>query len=119
MSGSILVAEDDQAIREALQGILETEGYAVEVARNGREALERLHTGPLPALLIVDLVMPVLNGWDLCAALGREPALAALPVLVVSARKDGDGPFPLPGAHFLPKPIPFDHLLAEVERHCR
>jgi CheY-like chemotaxis protein len=116
---TILVVEDDSAIREALRGILQGEGYAVETASNGHEALERLRHEPPPGLLIVDLVMPVLNGWDLCLALSRDPRLAALPVVVVSARNDLHRPLPLGQARVLRKPIHFDSLLEEIERHCR
>jgi two-component system response regulator CpxR len=117
--GPILVVEDDRAIREALRNILQIEGYEVEVAVNGREALDRLHAGPPPAMLIVDLYMPVLGGWELCRELGREPQLSALPVVIVSASDDVRGPLPLPQARLLPKPIRFELLLAEVERACR
>jgi CheY-like chemotaxis protein len=126
-TGRILVVEDDRAIRDALRSILEAEGYQVAVAGNGKEALDALERAAaahsLPHLLIVDLVMPVLNGWDLCAELARRPALAALPVVIVSATSDFDGA-PLPSAFALPrvdvlaKPIRFEKLLAAVERHC-
>jgi CheY-like chemotaxis protein len=117
--GPILVVEDDRAIREALRNILQIEGYEVEVAVNGREALDRLLAGPAPAMLIVDLYMPVLSGWELCRELGREPRLAHLPVVIISASDEVPGPLPLPQVCRLPKPIRFDRLLAEVERVCR
>jgi two-component system, chemotaxis family, chemotaxis protein CheY len=115
--GPILVVEDDRAIRETITDILQCEGYAVEAASNGLLALERLRAGSQPALLIVDLLMPVLGGWDLCRALGREPRWAGLPVVIVSADAIAR-PLPLPQAQVLAKPIRFDRLLAEVERVC-
>jgi DNA-binding response OmpR family regulator len=117
----ILVVDDDNAIRETLRAILEEEGYAVGVAANGREALERLQVArTLPALCIVDLVMPVLNGWELCAALAANPTLARVPVLLISANSHLDERPPgLETVHLMPKPISFDRLLAHVERYCR
>jgi CheY-like chemotaxis protein len=117
--GPLLVVEDDRAIREALRGILQTEGYQVEVASNGREALDRLEGGLRPALLILDLLMPVLDGRELCFELSLQPELADLPVVVISASDQLRVPLPLPQARLLPKPIHFDHLLAEIERVCR
>jgi CheY-like chemotaxis protein len=115
----ILVVDDDAAVRESLGRALRLEGYEVELASDGRQALDRLGTEPLPAVLIVDLVMPLLSGWDLCAQMSRRPALARLPVLVLSASPTLEAPLPLPQALVLGKPIRFGRLLAELERHCR
>ena len=113
--GPILVVEDDRAIRETLTDILTSEGYAVEAASNGLVALQRMRAVPAPALLIVDLVMPVLGGLELCRALGRDPRWTALPVVIVSA-DEVPRPLPLPQTQVLAKPIRFDQLLAAVER---
>jgi two-component system phosphate regulon response regulator PhoB len=119
--GRILVVDDDNAIRETLRAILEDEGYAVTVAANGREALLRLQESAVPPdLCIVDMVMPVLNGWELCAELARRPALARMPVLLVSANSKADGPeVGLDTVQVMRKPIDFDRLLEHVERYCR
>jgi DNA-binding response OmpR family regulator len=118
--GGILVVEDDTAIRETLRAILEEEGYPVAVARHGREALDQLAAGPLPHLCIIDLVMPVLNGWELCEELARRPTLVGLPVLLVSANSHLDERPPgLETVQVMRKPIDFARLLAHVERHCR
>lgn len=119
-AGGILIVEDDTAIRETLRAILEEEGYPVRVARHGGEALALLEAGPLPALCIVDLVMPVLDGWGLCAELARRPALVRLPVLLVSANSDLDERLVgLETVHVMRKPIAFDRLLHYVELYCR
>lgn len=119
-AGGILVVDDDTAIRETLRAILEDEGYQVSVARNGQEALDQLEVGPPPGLCIVDLVMPVLNGWELCAELARRPALARVPVLLVSANAELDrSAVGLETVHLMKKPISFDRLLELVERYCR
>lgn len=119
---SILVVDDDNAIRETLRAILHDEGYTVAVAANGREALEQLEAAPAPpALCIVDLVMPVLNGWELCAALAERPTLSRVPVLLISANShiDEHHPVGLETVHVMQKPIRFDRLLEYVERYCR
>jgi CheY-like chemotaxis protein len=116
----ILVVDDDNAIRETLRAILEEEGYLVTAAVNGKEALDRLEGTAPPALCIVDLVMPVLNGWELCAQMARRPQLARVPVLLVSASSTLEGaPLGLETVHVMHKPISFDKLLAHVERYCR
>jgi CheY-like chemotaxis protein len=119
-AGGLLVVDDDTAIRETLRAILEDEGYAVAVACNGREALDLLQAGPLPGLCIIDLVMPVLNGWELCEELARRPALQRVPILLVSANSELDHrPAGLETVHVMRKPIAFDRLLEHVARHCR
>jgi CheY-like chemotaxis protein len=117
--GAILVVEDDNAIRETLRAILKDEGYPVAVAANGREALEHLEREGPPALCIVDLVMPVMNGWELCAELALRPHLARVPVLLVSANSHLQAPpVGLETVHLMQKPIDFDRLLEYVEQYC-
>lgn len=116
----ILIVEDDNSIRETLRAILEDEGYAVAVAANGREALDRLEERDAPpSLCIVDLVMPVLDGWELCSELARRPELQRVPVLLVSANSHLDGaPIGLETVHLMRKPLSFERLLDYVERYC-
>jgi CheY-like chemotaxis protein len=119
VGGGILVVDDDNAIRETLRAILQDEGYRVAVAGNGQEALEVLETIGPPDLCIVDLVMPVMNGWELCAELAARPELAGVPVLLISANSHVDTPPPgLDSVQVMQKPISFDRLLEHVERHC-
>ena len=80
----ILIVEDDFDIREALTQILEEEGYAVREAANGREALD-VAARELPSLILLDLMMPVMNGWQFRAEQIKDPRLAPVPVLVISA----------------------------------
>ncbi|HXU79983.1 MAG TPA: response regulator [Polyangia bacterium] len=116
----ILVVDDDHAIRETLRAILKDEGYEVVAARDGRQALDQLETMAPPGLCIVDLVMPVMNGWELCAELALRPSLARVPVLLVSANSHLDAPPPgLETVHVMKKPISFDRLLEYVERYCK
>jgi CheY-like chemotaxis protein len=85
MSKSVLVVEDDPVIRGAMQMVLEWEGYRVAWACNGREALDLLRSGQRPSCILLDLMLPVCDGWTFRREQQREPALAAIPVVVVSA----------------------------------
>jgi CheY-like chemotaxis protein len=82
----ILLVEDDDDIRDALQDALARRGYRVLEAGDGRQALEILRTAEvMPALILLDLTMPVMNGWEFMAAQAEDPALASIPVVVLSA----------------------------------
>jgi CheY-like chemotaxis protein len=81
----ILLIDDDLAIREALGMVLEDEGYQTQQAIHGRHALELLARAAPPCLILLDLMMPVMNGWELYAALRQSPALQHIPVVVISA----------------------------------
>jgi|KBSMisStandDraft_5_1062788.scaffolds.fasta_scaffold146945_2 CheY-like chemotaxis protein len=85
-SGAILIVDDDNDVRSALSELLEEEGFSVEGAPNGREALARLRGGTVhPAVILLDLMMPGMDGWDFRSEQMRDPRLAAVPVVVVSA----------------------------------
>src|SRR5690606_16492213 len=75
---AMLVVEADVDVRETLEDILESEGYTVTTAANGQEALERLSGAALPCVVLLDLMMPVMNGREFLAALRRDPVLANL-----------------------------------------
>jgi CheY-like chemotaxis protein len=81
----ILVVDDDREVREALKLILEGEGYDVVSATNGLEALERLDEGCRPCLILLDLLMPLVDGWQFLAERSKTPELAAIPVIVITA----------------------------------
>jgi DNA-binding response OmpR family regulator len=85
-SGAILIVDDDNDVRSALSEMLEEEGFAVEGAPNGREALARLRGGGAhPAVILLDLMMPGMDGWDFRSEQMRDPKLAGVPVVIVSA----------------------------------
>lgn len=115
---SILVVEDDADHLIALREILEDEGYGVEGASDGRAALERLLHDPAPDLLVVDLRLPVMDGWQLLAELKQRPELSEIPVVVIS----GEGPRALVSASasggYVEKPISPSRLL-ELLAACR
>jgi two-component system chemotaxis response regulator CheY len=110
-----MVVEDDDAIREAIGDILEDEGYQVVLAENGQRALELLVGVPRPCLLLVDLIMPKMNGWELLQALSQQDRLATIPVVVMSAMS---GSPILPAQKIVKKPIDFAILVEIVREHC-
>ena len=84
-SSTILIVDDDNDVRRALTELLEEEGYSVAGAANGRVALELMRAGIRPSLILLDLMMPGMNGWDFRTAQMRDPELSAVPVVVVTA----------------------------------
>ena len=85
-SPTLLLIEDEPDIRDSLREILEAEGYLVRTAANGAEGLQTLEEmGPVPSLILLDLLMPVMNGTEFLAEQQRRPALSAIPVVVLSA----------------------------------
>lgn len=114
----ILVVEDDPDIRESLCDALEVEGYVVVTAANGREALERLRHMDRPCLILLDLLMPVMNGMDFLALLRGSDALATLPVVVVSAWPDEAARVREQTQGYVKKPVSLGQLLQTVARFC-
>src|SRR5689334_6104245 len=80
---TILVVDDDEDILEALRDLLRDEGYDVVAARDGRTALERLRGGLRPRLILLDLMMPTMNGYEFRREQRADPALAGIPTIVV------------------------------------
>lgn len=119
-AGHVLLIEDDFAIRETVADVLESEGFAVTCAANGAEALSRLGDGSRrPAVILLDLMMPVMDGWSFRTAQRSDPRFASIPVVVVSTGAGAEGTLPsLDPAGFLPKPFDLDRLLEVVGRYC-
>lgn len=114
----VLVVEDEKDILEVTALLLESCGYRVLTARNGAEALEAAREAP-PCLIILDLMMPVMNGWQFRAAQLEEPALADVPVIVITGAGAGAAPGGnLSDAAFLQKPIEMETLLDAVASVC-
>jgi CheY-like chemotaxis protein len=121
MGGGILIVEDDEDIRHDLAAILRVKGYGVEALPNGREALELLTraTATLPSLILLDLMMPVMNGWEFLAAQRERSELAGIPVIILS----GDGNIDVRALSenavgFLLKPFELSQLLTLVAKYC-
>jgi len=113
--GTVLIVDDDVDGVDALKYLLESHGYHVDSAGNGREALQFLQTGTRPSVVILDLAMPVMNGWQFLAAREGDEALASIPVIVVTASH------PSPGAQseiFMTKPVDLDVLLERIGVAC-
>lgn len=115
----ILVVEDDNAIREVLTDVLESEGYQVLNAPNGQEAIRLLRSSTLPCLILLDLMMPVMNGWQFRDEQRQDPVLAPVPVVVISADSDlASKAAAIKANDFLKKPIEINRLLDTVEQYC-
>jgi len=114
----VLIVEDNADIRESLSDALGGEGYSVVTATNGQEGLDRLREMEAPCLILVDLLMPVMNGSEFLAALRATDVLATIPVVVVSAVSAAKDAADLDAEAFFPKPFEIDRLLATVGRLC-
>lgn len=116
---TVLVVEDDNDIRIALCDILEDEGYVVAHARNGVDAIEQLRRGPRPCLILLDWMMPVMNGAGFLRAQREDSAIADIPVVILSAHlRGGATARELGAADLLPKPFSARDLLDVVGRLC-
>ena len=114
----ILLVEDDEDVRGALAAFLAGEGYEVVEAAHGKEALAHLRTSRF-CLILLDLMMPVMNGWQFREEQLKDPALAEVPVVVVTADNSAARKASEVGAvGYLLKPIELPDLLAHVERCC-
>jgi CheY-like chemotaxis protein len=115
----VLVVDDNDDVRQALTALLEGDGYRVAEASDGLSALKLLRAGRMrPCLIVLDLMMPRMNGWDFRAEQSRDAALAPIPVVVVSADPLASQATHLGAAAVLPKPADPDEFLAVVRRHC-
>jgi CheY-like chemotaxis protein len=116
----ILIVEDEFLIRDALTEFLEEEGYSVAGAANGQEALSYLRRGMLPSLILLDLMMPVMSGMQFLAERQQDPALAAIPVVLLSAdRNSQEKVLSTAPVEYLEKPVRLTDLLDTVERYCQ
>ncbi len=110
----MLIVDDERDIREAVSEVLKDEGYEVVDARDGAEGLDKLRARH-PDLVLLDLMMPGMNGWEFCAARNREPGLCDIPVVVISALGRVSG---LDAQAFLQKPFELDALVSTVRQYA-
>lgn len=114
---SILVIDDDIALRVMFQTLLREEGYRVLEANNGQEALDLLKTEK-PSLIVLDLMMPVMNGWQFLEEVEKHPELDATPIILLSASRELATTARLNKIRaFLPKPFDIDTLLDYIEKY--
>lgn len=117
--GPVLIVEDDQDIRDSIADVLRDEGHAAETAAHGLAALDRLKRDDSepPSLILLDLMMPVMNGWELRAELLKDARLAAIPVVVLTGdARPKERAAELGAADAVGKPISIEQLLELVER---
>ena len=118
-SPSVLIVDDAARIRDLLVEVLADEGYAAVAVADGQAALDYLHTHPAPCCIILDLYMPILDGWQFHRAQLRTPALAGIPVIVMSAVARALQPLAwFQAVAYLPKPFAVDEVLALVVPLC-
>ena len=119
-SHGVLVVDDDHAIREMLMEALEDAGYRVMSAENGDQALTQLRQAPtLPCVILLDLMMPVMTGWEFRVEQQADAQLAAIPVIVLSARPSMQHEaFTITVDEFIQKPVDIARLLTIVDRYC-
>ncbi len=112
----VLVVDDDPDILEALSEILEAEGFQIRRARHGKEALERLEPDP-PQLILLDLMMPVMDGWEFAHQLRLRPGGLNIPIIVLSAdRNVGPKAKEIGALGHLAKPFELNDLLNLVQK---
>ena len=115
----ILIVEDDADLREMMAQLLSLEGFQAATVANGSEALQYLHNGHVkPDVILLDLMMPVMDGWEFRRKQQADPAFADVPVIVLSAL-DQSRAADVHAEAFLKKPLDFDRLLQLVRQYCR
>jgi len=120
--GLVVIAEDDQGIREALQTFIELEGYTVRTASNGDEALALLKELKEPCLILTDLMMPGMNGYEFIELASKTHTIASIPIVVVSASPNESVLKVMSDSGkikgLVKKPVDLDYMLAVVHKHC-
>jgi two-component system, chemotaxis family, chemotaxis protein CheY len=117
--GSVLIVDDEEDVRESLAAILEAEGYSVIEADNGEAALQQLEKSAAVCLILLDLFMPIMNGWTFRQKQLGEPAFAAIPVIVISADAAAARRAAALGVvDAITKPLDLERLLQVVSQHC-
>jgi CheY-like chemotaxis protein len=116
--GRILVVDDDDDLREIIAETIANAGYVVEQAENGLVALDRMRAQPHPppCVVVLDLMMPVMNGWQLVAAMHADASLSGVPICILTAQ---DRMAPPPNACLLKKPLRTSDLLAKIAEYCK
>lgn len=117
---AILVIDDDVDVRETLSDLLVDEGYRVTGVNNGREALDYLKEATRPSLILLDMMMPEMDGWQFRLELQKDPSLARIPVVILSAHGNvREAALALGAADYLRKPLQAESVLEIAERYCR
>ena len=119
MTQEVLIVEDDPALREALTQVLIDEGYDLLSARDGLEAVNCLRKGHRPDVILLDLSMPVVNGWEFRMFQKRDPDLANIPVILITAGDYSQEEVAwLEPSALIRKPLDLPYLLSVIRRYC-
>lgn len=113
--------EDEPDVRQALRDVIAEEGYAIADVADGRQALDYLRTHEPPSVVLLDLMMPIMDGWAVLRAMKQDAALATIPVVALSAASKAtleDAVVNGGAALFIRKPISIDTLLGALRRFC-
>ena len=113
--GKVLVVDDDDALRDIVAEAIADAGYAVDQAENGQVALAKMRASA-PCVVLLDLMMPVMDGWQVVTEMQADPALANVPVCVISAQ---DRTPPPRAARMLKKPASLADLVSTVATYCK
>ncbi|HTA89896.1 MAG TPA: response regulator [Polyangiaceae bacterium] len=112
---TVLIVEDEEDLREMMREALEMKGYRVVTAEEGQEALAKIDSIDQLCLVLLDLLMPGMNGWDFFTKMRERPELASVPVIVHSS---ASGRAPAGVTRALQKPVLFEQLISVVSEYC-
>lgn len=113
--GRVLVVEDNMDLLTLMRITLQNEGYEVVTAKNGEEALSILRSGTIPKLIFLDLMMPIMNGWEFLKHHAADPMLSEIPVVVCSAIQDQKPP----AMEFLRKPVDLKSIVSTARKYIQ
>lgn len=116
---AVLVVEDDDDIRDSIVELLALRGFDAVAATNGREALDQLAAGLLPCLIILDLMLPVVSGWEFRAQQLADPRFSQIPILILSGAENlAAESRQLQAVAFESKPVQVNRLFKTIEQYC-
>ena len=114
--GKVLVVDDDDALRDIVAEAIADAGFAVDQAENGQVALDKMRDHA-PCVVLLDLMMPVMDGWQVVSEMGADPQLAGVPICIITAQ-DRTAP-PSGVARLLRKPVTVAELVSTVSAYCK
>jgi CheY-like chemotaxis protein len=112
----VLLVDDDEDLRDSIADLLRQRGYFVETAEDGHAALATIAAHRTPCVVLLDLVMPGMDGWKFLGIVQADPQMSSIPIVIASAHAATHAPAGTAGV--LRKPFDLDELFAVVERHC-
>jgi two-component system, chemotaxis family, chemotaxis protein CheY len=112
----VLIIDDDQDLRDSIGDLLRQRGYTVQTAEDGQTALATMARNRTPCVVLLDLVMPGMDGWTFLTVVQADPQTSRIPIVIASAHAATHAPAGTAG--ILRKPFDIDELFAVVARHC-